>query len=72
VALEVGVSPTQLSRWGWKAAAGGSPPFPGGGVARDEDLSQLRRELPKASGEQELLRHAAPRAGPRACMRTHR
>jgi transposase len=71
MALEVGVRPTQLSRWDWKAAAVWGQPVPGGGVARDEDLARLKRELPKASREQQPLGHAGayfakqPPNGPR-------
>jgi len=59
VALEVGVSPTQLSRWVREAAAAGGKAFPGGGIARDEEMARLKRELSKVTRERDFLKDAA-------------
>ena len=59
IALEVGVNPNQLSRWVREAAAGGGKAFRGGGVPRDEEMTQLKRELSKVTRERDFLKDAA-------------
>ena len=59
IALEVGVNPNMLTRWVREADAGGGKAFPGGGIARDEEMARLKRELSKVSKEREILKDAA-------------
>lgn len=59
VALEVGVSPNQLSRWLRESEAGGGKAFPGVGTARDEEVARLKRELGRVTKERDFLREAA-------------
>ncbi len=59
VALEVGLNPNMLTRWVREADAGGSKVFPGGGSARDEEMSRLKRELSKVTKERDFLKDAA-------------
>lgn len=59
VAREVGVSPSQLTRWVREAEAGGSKAFPAAGTPRDEEVSRLKRELSKVTRERDFLRDAA-------------
>ena len=59
IALEVGVSPAQLTRWVREAEAGGAKAFPGGGTPRDEELARLKRELGRVTKERDFLRDAA-------------
>ncbi len=59
VALEVGVNPNMLTRWVREVDAGGSKSFPGGGTARDEEMTRLKRELSKVTKERDFLKDAA-------------
>ena len=59
IALEVGINPNLLTRWVREADAGGGKAFPGGGVARDEELARLKRELTKVTRERDFLKDAA-------------
>lgn len=59
VALEVGVSPAQLTRWVREAEAGGTKAFPGGGTPRDEELARTKRELARVTKERDFLKDAA-------------
>jgi transposase len=59
IALAVGVNPNMLTRWVREAQAGGGKAFPGAGIARDEELAHLRRELSKVTRERDFLKDAA-------------
>jgi transposase len=59
IAREVGLNPNLLSRWVREADAGGGKAFPGGGIARDEELARLKRELTKVTRERDFLKDAA-------------
>jgi transposase len=59
IACEVGLNPNLLTRWVREADAGGGKAFPGGGVARDEELARLKRELTKVTRERDFLKDAA-------------
>lgn len=58
VARDIGISRGQLSRWRRELAGEGSA-FPGSGVARDQELLALKRELAKVKRERDFLRDAA-------------
>ena len=58
VARDIGVSTGQLFRWR-RELEGEGPAFPGSGVARDQELLTLRRELAKVKRERDFLRDAA-------------
>lgn len=59
IALEVGVNPNILTRWVREADAGGGKAFLGAGVARDEEMARLKRELSKVIRERDFLKDAA-------------
>ena len=59
VSQEIGVSANQLFRWRRELDVHGKKSFPGAGVARDQELSALRRELAKVKKERDFLRDAA-------------
>lgn len=58
VARDIGVNPGQLYRWRRKVEGEGKA-FPGSGVARDQELLALKRELAKVKRERDFLRDAA-------------
>lgn len=58
VARDIGVSTSQLFRWR-RELAGDDRPFPGAGVARDQELLAVKRELAKVKRERDFLRDAA-------------
>lgn len=58
VARDIGVGTGQLFRWR-RELTGKGKAFPGSGVARDEELLALRRELAKVKRERDFLRDAA-------------
>jgi transposase len=57
-ARDIGVSANDLWRWRREADSGGKA-FPGSGVARDQELLALKRELAKVKKERDFLRDAA-------------
>ena len=59
IALEVGISPNLVTRWVREADADGGKAFPGGGMARDEEMARLKRELTKVTKERDFLKDAA-------------
>jgi transposase len=59
IALEVGISPNLLTRWVREADADGGKAFPGGGMARDDEMARLKRELTKVTKERDFLKDAA-------------
>ena len=58
VARDIGVGPNLLFRWRRKVE-GEDKAFPGSGVARDQELLALKRELAKVKRERDFLRDAA-------------
>jgi len=59
VARDVGIAPNMLTRWRREFAAAGPKAFRGQGVARDQELAQLRRELGRVTRERDFLKEAA-------------
>lgn len=59
VARQLGIASSSLTRWVRQAKAHGTKAFPGPGVARDEELMRLRRELAQVKKERDFLRDAA-------------
>jgi transposase len=58
VAGDIGVRPDLLFRWR-RELDGEGKAFPGSGVARDQELLVLKRELAKVKRERDFLRDAA-------------
>jgi len=58
VSEELGVSTRQLRRWRDQLRLHGANAFPGQGKSRDQELSQLRRELEKTKQERDFLKQA--------------
>ena len=59
VSEELGVSTRQLRRWRDELHLHGDKAFPGHGKSRDQELTQLRRELEKIKQERDFLKEAA-------------
>lgn len=59
VSRDIGVSANQLFRWRREMDSGGAQAFPGSGVARDQELLALKRELARVKKERDFLRDAA-------------
>ena len=59
VARDLGIRPNMLSRWKREATQHGHKAFVGQGVARDEELMRLRRELAQVKKERDFLKDAA-------------
>ena len=59
VCAELGISPRQLSRWRDELRLHGGDAFPGQGHSRDEELTELKRELAKVKRERDFLKDAA-------------
>ena len=59
VARDIGVNANQLYRWRLELDAHSKKPFPGVGVARDQEILALKRELAKVKKERDFLRDAA-------------
>ena len=59
VCEELGVSTRQLRRWRDELHLHGENAFPGHGKSRDQELTQLRRELEKIKQERDFLKEAA-------------
>ena len=59
VAQQLGIASSSLTRWVREAKVHGTKAFPGQGVARDEELMRLRRELAQVKKERDFLRDAA-------------
>ena len=58
IAHDIGVRPNLLFRWRRELERGGKA-FPGSGVARDQEMLALKRELAKVKRERDFLRDAA-------------
>ena len=60
VCEELGISTRQLRRWrDLVSEFGEAQAFPGHGNSRDEELTQLKRELAKVKEERDFLKEAA-------------
>ncbi len=59
VCAELGISLRQLSRWRDELRLYGGDVFPGQGYSRDEELTELKRELVKVKRERDFLKDAA-------------
>jgi transposase len=59
VCLELGISARQLARWRDELRLLGDQAFPGKGHSRDEEITQLKRELAKMKQERDFLKEAA-------------
>ena len=59
VASELGLNANLLSRWCKNFSANGAAAFPGQGNPRDEEMTQLKRELARVKKERDFLREAA-------------
>ena len=58
IARDIGVAPSLLFSWR-RQLSRESKPFPGSGVARDQEVLALKRELAKVKRERDFLRDAA-------------
>ena len=58
VSEELGVSTRQLRRWRDQLRLHGANAFPGQGKSRDQELTQLRRELEQIKQERDFLKEA--------------
>ena len=59
VAAELGIGATVLGRWRRELCREPAQAFPGHGRPREEELSQLRRDLARVTKERDFLREAA-------------
>ena len=59
IASDLGIGANILGRWRRELRRQPAPAFVGNGRPRDEELSQLRRELARVTKERDFLREAA-------------
>ncbi len=59
IAQELGIGANLLWRWRRELETSGKKAFPGVGVARDEEVLALKRELARVKKERDFLRDAA-------------
>jgi transposase len=59
VARNLGIGANLLTRWRRALEAEGAKAFPGTGVARDEEMARLKRELARVRRERDFLKDAA-------------
>jgi len=59
VAQDIGLDASMLRRWRKEANLEGPKAFRGQGVARDEELARLKRELGRVKRERDFLKDAA-------------
>lgn len=59
IAAELGIGANVLGRWRRELGRQRQSAFVGNGHSRDEELSQLRRELARVTKERDFLREAA-------------
>lgn len=59
VARDLGIQPNLLTRWRREIARDGQKAFRGQGIARDQELAQLKRELGRVTRERDFLKEAA-------------
>ncbi len=56
---ELGISARQFRRWRDELELLGKEAFPGAGRTRDQELTELKRELARVTKERDFLREAA-------------
>ncbi len=56
---ELGISARQFRRWRDELELLGKEAFPGAGRTRDQDFTELKRELARVTKERDFLREAA-------------
>lgn len=59
IARELDINPNMITRWQRELTANGSKAFLGQGVARDEEMASLKREVNRLRKERDFLREAA-------------
>ena len=59
IAVDLGIGTTVLGRWRRELRQVPRQAFVGNGHSRDEEVSQLRRELARVTKERDFLREAA-------------
>lgn len=59
IAQDLGIGSNLLWRWRRELDSGKGKPFPGTGVARDQEVLALKRELARVKKERDFLRDAA-------------
>ena len=59
IATDLGIGANVLGRWRRELRQAPKQAFVGNGRARDEEMSQLRRELARVTKERDFLREAA-------------
>lgn len=59
IGRELDINPNMITRWQRELAANGSKAFLGKGVARDEEMAALKREVARLKKERDFLREAA-------------
>ena len=59
VARELGIGANLLGRWRQEFQTDKTRAFPGKGVARDEEVARLKRELARVRRERDFLKDAA-------------
>lgn len=59
IGRELDINPNMITRWQRELAANGSKAFLGQGVARDEEMAKLKREVNRLKKERDFLREAA-------------
>jgi len=58
IARELEINPNMITRWQRELSANGSKAFLGQGVARDEEMANLKREVNRLRKERDFLREA--------------
>ena len=58
IARELEINPNMITRWQQELSANGSKAFLGQGVARDEEMANLKREVNRLRKERDFLREA--------------
>jgi transposase len=59
IARELDINANMITRWQRELSANGSKAFLGQGVARDEEMATLKREVNRLRKERDFLREAA-------------
>ncbi len=59
IGRDLDINPNMITRWQRELAANGSKAFLGQGVARDEEMATLKREVNRLRKERDFLREAA-------------
>jgi transposase len=59
IARDLGIGANLIHRWRREMEVHGNKPFPGAGVARDQEVLALKREVARLKKERDFLRDAA-------------